>query len=191
MTVIPNWTLDNVYKLFGSFYPKLAWRGSGNLSIGDVVAFSLDFGASAFNNPTATAVITAGSSNHVFGNLTTMTTANTPYGFLAVAMQNITAGTGAFGEFCLFDNEVSVGVVQGSAGAGAAGDFLTLQSDVTAAYAITAGQLFSQTIARIRLATLANQGFCYGRTWEATGATKALKKCLFSGFGLFPIGFVG
>lgn len=190
MTVIPNWVPAGIEKIFGSFYPTLSYRGSANLAIGDVVAFSLDFGASAFNNPTATANITAGNANHVFGNVTAMTTGNTPFGFLAVATQAITAGTGAFGQFCLFDNEVLVKVAQGSAGAGSAGDFLTCQSNVAAAYAITAGQVFSQPIAQLRLATVANAGFCYGRTWEAT-ATAATKKCLFCGFGLFSIGIVG
>lgn len=188
---LPNWAPTTQNDIFGLHTPPLLWRGSGNLTAGDVVALALDFAASAFSNPTANPGITNGNVNHVFGNATTMTTGNTQLGVLAVATTNVTAGTGAAAQFCLWSPDIPVKVSQGTGVTGAAGDFLAVPTDLTAAWAITAGQLFTQSLAKIKLAVVGAVQLCYGRALEASSGSAATKRCLFSGFGLFSFGTVG
>lgn len=183
--VIPNHVPNFLYDIFGTHEPTLAWRGSGNLAIGDVAAFPLDFAASALSNPTATPALTS-SSVHPYYNLTTMTAGNTQLGFLAVALQAITAGTGAYGKFCVFSADVLVKVSQGTGVTGAAGDWLAAHTDMTAAFAVTAGQLFTQTKALLDGAIVPS--LCYGRALEASTGSAATKRCFFSGCGIFAFG---
>lgn len=175
-----------VHDLFNSMNPTLQWRGAGDLAIGDVVAFAFDYASNAYSNPTATPVYTGGSVNHLFGNLTTMTAANTQLGFLAVARQAIKAGTNAWGEFCLEGDDVLVKCAQGTAMTGAAGQWLLGPTDLTAAFAVTAGQLFSHTNAALDGAIVPQ--FAYGRLHEASSGTAGAKKALWSGFGLLSTG---
>lgn len=183
---VPNFTLENAYRLFGTYEPTLQWRGSGNLAVGTVVALALDYAASAYSNPTATPVITDASANNVWSNLTTMTTGNSQIGILAVALQSVTAGTGAYGKFCFFSQDVLVNVAQGNGITGAAGDLLTSHSNLTAAFAITAGQLFTQTKAALDGAIVPS--LCWGICHEASGSSAATKRCMFNGTGWFSFG---